>query len=86
MGVCGQEDAKRYGRAEIRIADWALAWVGVSKTSWRSCPLNRAERMSGMEETSGGRNGIEAQGCGFEEDVGATTHLLGFSDERHWSL
>ena len=39
-----------------------------------------------MEETSGGRNGIEAQGCGFEEDVGAKTHLLDFNDERHWSL
>lgn len=42
--------------------------------------------MSDMEETSGGRNGIEAQGCGFEEDVGAKTHLLDFNDERHWSL
>lgn len=82
--VCGQEDTKFYGRAEIRIANWALAW-GVSKASRRSCPLNRAERMSGMGETSSGGNGIEALGCGFEEDVGATTHLLGFNDERHWS-
>ena len=36
-----------------------------------------------MGETTGGRNGTEARGCGFEEDVGATTCLLGFNDERH---
>lgn len=28
VGVCGQEDAKCCRRAEIRVANWALAWEG----------------------------------------------------------